>query len=421
MKLRDWLWVLLIPLAASAAAGVWVGRFGPGLSGDSFTYTSMSKHIAAGKGAAYFNNTTGGKSLPMTWFAPLWPAVLSPLHHAGIPFRHAALALLIAIFFTNLLLSGLIARGVTGSIWAGICLQLVFLADANWLTWHFYLLTEALFFLQINLALFCLWRYSQSKNGMWWWLLAANAALFSLNRYIGAVLIPGFLLALWIAERFSKKSLLRVTGTGAIMFLPFAAWLYRNYRVSGMGYDKSLPGVDTSRYFPLELAGSVLGNGLSYISRMIQTSGGAAWTGWMAAGVFVAAFVWVCTKWARGRAAWPLSILGIAVVYAIGLWAAMGWRHMSAMSDEVRYFTPFFLLLWTAVVTGAFADQDGRRASAAGIPAFVGGTVPCAAACLLAAGCVTQFVLWGLRVSAAGADGSAGQGWAFISTIRWFP
>lgn len=394
-------------MIVSAAALVSVGRHGPGISGDSFTYTSMSKHFAAGQGASYYNNTTGGRSLPMTWFAPLWPAVLSPIHFLKLPYREASLALLALFLFANLLLAGLIARGVTGRAGPAICLQLLLAADANWLTWHFYLLTEGLFFLQLHAAIYCVWRYSQGERPVWLWAAAAVASSFALNRYIGVSLVPAFLLLIWLTPRVSKSASRRAAVAAAVMLLPFGLWLLRNHHVSGIGYDKSLPGVDTSRYFVSEMARSVLSNVGEYVRK---AAGMGNWATVIECAL-AAACVWTGVRAWRGQARFSLKVAAVAAIYLIGLWAAMTWRHMSAMSDEVRYLTPFYQLVWIAIVIG-MCEADGPVRWPA---------VRRVAGVFFAFGCAVQFMLWCAKVWAAGVDGNAGKGWIFMNTIRWFP
>lgn len=450
IALRDVFVVGLIPLAASLAVFSWTAEYGPGISGDSYTYTSMSKHIADGQGAKYYNNTTGGKSIPMTWFAPLWPTVLAPLHHLPVPYQQSAEALLIGIFCLNLFVAGWVLKDVTGRLWPAALAQVIFLADTNWLTWHLHLLTEGLFFLQLNLSAWLLWRLIRDKKIIWVAGLAAVVALLPLNRYVGVAFLPGYILALIWVFGWTRKTVLAAGCFTVAIFVPFVAWLCRNYLVSGIGYDKSLPGVDVSRYFPWEMTQSIAQNIFFYPFRTFYGAGLWGWVIWLTVLLVLAFFTAPLiaarvrtskNREARARAAepraravdsadalrrrWIAASAGIASIYAVGLGAAMAWRHMSGMSDEVRYLTPFFHWVWLVVVAavGIFCVRPATVTvgSRSGSESGIGKAVKASILAAVFVASFLQFAGWGAQISKTGVDSQRGLGWKIFQTIPWLP
>lgn len=208
-------------------------RWGVGLSPDSGGYLRMARSLAAGLGISVTD--AAGAVVPITGFAPGYPAALSVANLLGVDDVTWARTLGALLFGANLLLCGLIvARGsggspVTALLATALVLFFVDAASVHAMAW-----SEPLFMLCMLLGFVALGAYLERPALRWVLAAAVAVSLACLTRYVGAALIAGGALGIVLVGTAPVTRRLRDASLfGAIAALPLLAWMARNARVAG--------------------------------------------------------------------------------------------------------------------------------------------------------------------------------------------
>ena len=425
---------LLIALAALVGAGIALARqaeYGATLYYDSVIYISVARNLLAGDGFADFLG-----EIHITW-PPLYPLALAagglgiadPLVIAG--------PLNAGIFGLTIFVVGRYLRRRLSSrylaVWACLALALSIHLTSQAAT----ALSEPLFILLTTLALMRADDYLADNNAggkrsalLW---AAVFGALAWQTRYVGVVVpaVVGLALMLQAGAPWRDR-LRRGVAVGLIAALPMAAWLLRNYLLTGMLTEHSPP-VD---YSLAELALEALGGvwGWAYFNPAWARIEGLAFLPAASAALLIAALGAIAVgcpiaRFLRGggdpqsasRPCWLFG--GFALLYAAVLFFslyALGRPHNGV---ESRLLTPLYLPL--AVVVADAADRllaamrDSERRGVWRAAARLAGVVLLAALTLWLVG---QAVPNARAIALANSDefrsGYAAQPWASSDTLR---
>ena len=375
---------LLMALAALAGAGLALGRqatYGALLNLDAVAYIAVARNLLAGEGLVGY-----GGDVYITW-PPLYPLTLAgaslgrfdPIAVAG-PLNAGIFGL--TIFVIGRYLRGRLASGYLAA-WAcfaiALAMPLVGLAAAA--------LSEPLFILLAMLALTRADDYlGEGKIRALAWAAVLSALAWQ-TRYIGVV-VPAFIgLAVLLQASVPLGDRLRRGAVfGLIAGLPMAAWLGRNYLLTGdftayeTPVDYSLLGIaldalgkfwgwayynpawvriDGLGFLPAAAAGLLIGALGAIVAGCVWAhwSGGGAWPGW-----------------AR-RALWLFGGFAVAAagVYLFTLYVLGRPPH----GVDGRFFLPMYAPLVVAAAVGAdrllarLRDDGGRARRLAGVGLLV--------------------------------------------------
>jgi hypothetical protein len=212
------------------------GRYGAGLSQDSVDYVAAARNLLAGNGY----RTHAGE--PFIHWGPLLPTLLAALGWLGIDLWQAGRWLNALSFGLIVFLSGSLYRRMLRSatlvvigVLASLGYPLLFVATHIW--------SEGLFCLFVLWFILRLMTVIERPNwANWAWLVAA-AALACLQRYFGAVTVAvgSLVLVLYWREpaggllglRAIEKRMGRAGLFAAVALAPVAAWIVRNYHLTG--------------------------------------------------------------------------------------------------------------------------------------------------------------------------------------------
>ena len=233
-RARSWLGpALLVMIALVGAAHLWLrtGEYGLGLTNDSLHYLAAAESAADGKG---LQNAAGGSFL---LFPPLYPLVLAGISRLGIEPVVAAQLVNIVAFGLLILLAGFwLRRRVKYGLIAGAG-ALTTAAAAPLINTASYLWSETLCALLILLSLLQLEAFLKRPGRKGARVLAGAAVcagLAAVTRYMGvAAILTGVLLILAIPKLPARVRLAYAIAYGAAASIPLAAYLARNYGVSG--------------------------------------------------------------------------------------------------------------------------------------------------------------------------------------------
>jgi 4-amino-4-deoxy-L-arabinose transferase-like glycosyltransferase len=211
-------------------------RYGIGLSPDSVTYIAGSRNLLAGKGYVSFDES------PIVLWPPLYSLFLSAISFllAADPLSLAA-GVHTLLYGLNLYLSGVLLLRYTRSI--GLTILGLLLA-ASWpltkvssMAW-----SEPLFICLLLLFLLRLDSYLEAPKVRWLLALSLLAALATLTRYAGVVLILTGLLSLVLNSRLSWKTRLAHSALFALLSaIPITLWLVRNWIICGSFFGLHVP------------------------------------------------------------------------------------------------------------------------------------------------------------------------------------
>lgn len=222
---------LLIIIALAGAAHLWLrtGEYGLGLTNDSLHYLAAAASLADGNG---LQSAAGG---PFLLYTPLYPMALAGISRLGIEPVAAAQVVNIAAFGLLTLLVGLwLRRRVKYGLIAGAG-ALTVMAAAPLINTASYLWSETLFALLILLSLLQLEAFlKRPERTRTLAAAAACAGLAAVTRYMGvAAILAGVLLILAIPKLPARVRLAYAAAYGAAASIPLAAYMARNYAVSG--------------------------------------------------------------------------------------------------------------------------------------------------------------------------------------------
>ena len=269
---------LLIMIALAGAGHLWLrtGEHGLGLTNDSLNYLMAAESVADGKG---LKDTAG---VPFLLVPPLYPLVLAGISWLGIePVAAARLVNIAALGLLTLLVGLWLRRRVRYGVIA-VAGALTVMAASPLINAASYLWTETLFVLLVLLSLLQLEAFlKQPERKLPLAATAVCAGLAAVTRYMGvAAIITGVLLILAIPRLPARVRLAYAAAYGAAASIPLAAYMARNYAVSGSWIVSPNRSADYTTGDALrDLAGGTLG----YLQ--IADTPVAGWPGLFWAGV----------------------------------------------------------------------------------------------------------------------------------------
>lgn len=226
-----WYWAILVALALLAGYIVYnaTAVYGVGLSQDSVVYMAAAENLAAGRGLLAMDGT------PITLWPPLYPATLALL------LRLFGADVLVSARVINVILAALVVL-LTGVYARQLRLAPIFgLGAAAMTAWAYPIVatrimtwSEPPFVFFVLLSLMALTRYITHRQLSALIIFAVTTALAALTRYVGVVLIPiGLLVYLAYSQGRWATRLATALALAGVAFLPLAAFLARNWLVSG--------------------------------------------------------------------------------------------------------------------------------------------------------------------------------------------
>ena len=365
---------LLIVIALAGAAHLWLrtGEYGLGLTNDSLNYLAKAESIAEGKG---LKDATGRPSLLTP---PLYPLVLAGVSRLGIEPVAAARLVNIAAFGLMTLLVGLWLRRRVKYRVIAVAGALTVMAASPLVNAASYLWTETLFVLLILLSLLQLEAFRQRPERKLPLAAAAVCAgLAAVTRYMGiAAIVTGALLILAIPKLPARVRLAYAAAYGAAASVPLAAYMARNYAVSGSWIVS--PNRDVA-YTTGDALRDLADGALRYLQ--IADTAVGDWSGWFWAGVGLAALAatagfllyWRLTGAGRadsrdtastsGPGTGMASALPFAVFAAVYVMTALiVVSDRAAQSIDSRYLMPILtpLLLAAALMADRLLRIEAR-------------------------------------------------------------
>ena len=235
---------LLIGAATLAGALVWISTpGGASTSPDSWVYLSTARNLLAGEGFTRYNN------VPFVPWPPLFPLLIAALVGLAeligreLHLLDALRAMHVLVTAANVVAAGLLFRrfmrsaavAALAALAVALSYPLVYVATFVW--------SEPLFVLLTLLFLHALDRHLAAPRARSLLLVAILAALASVQRYAGAVLIvAGALTLALLAFKVPLRCRLRDAGVfAAVAALPLVLWLAHNYARTGTLTGKRAP------------------------------------------------------------------------------------------------------------------------------------------------------------------------------------
>jgi 4-amino-4-deoxy-L-arabinose transferase-like glycosyltransferase len=362
--------VLGLPAVVGAAVLLIVSRRGVYLSPDGLSYVGTARNLVDGHGL-----TPPPGAPPLGNFPPLYPLVLAAGAALGADPLTVARFLNPSLFGATILVVGLVARRLTGSLGLALAAQLLVLSGRDFLAYHSSALSEPLFVLLTLLAVVALAAHlEEDRRGP---LLAASAlaATACLTRYVGMALVAAGVMALVVLARRRGR------WRGAVIFasvalVPLLAWLF---------WVRAIEGQSTNRTAVLHAPGlSYAWRGLENASRWLlpDTAPRAVRVAALAATVAaVLLAVLVARRSGRGRGPDPARtrVGAVLALFSLAyLLALVGDRLLFDVTGrlDTRFLLPLhaaalLLGLWALGASGL-----GRsRVALAGVGVVVGAQV----------------------------------------------
>lgn len=318
---------------------LFVDNFGAGLTPDSAGYISAARSLASGNGLRWFNGEL------VTWWPPLYPAVLAlaslltgtdPL--ACAPVLNAVVFGLI-IYAAGRMLSYHI-RSSPNVVYAG---TVAVLASIPVFTVCTMVWSEPLFLLFALYHLLSLGFYVDRPGRLSFTTLVLSTAAACLTRYIGVtLLLSGALSILLLCRADLKKRLVYMIAFGCASALPLLLWLVHNYV---MVHTLTGPRILAKAH-----AAQVLGRALYHIDAWILPARLLAYTPSVPVLITL----------------WGLVILAVGFV-----WYHATWRATRSIMPIALFTIVYFAFLITSATHVAFDPIDDRLLSPIYIPLFV--------------------------------------------------
>lgn len=230
MQTKEFPHIVMLGLVAIAGAMLLLitTRNSIGTSPDSVVYIGAAQNILDDRGLKVPYGEQIGT--PLIHHAPLYPVTLAFAGLVGMELLVVARSLSLFLFVANILLVGLLIRGVTRqAIWLPTLGGLLILTSLTMLTIHAYAWTEPLFILLAFSGLWLLAAYWQNGRYPLLILSAILIGLAVLTRYAGLSLVAtGGLGILLFAPVPWRRRLLDGVVFGVVSLVPFAMWSVRN-------------------------------------------------------------------------------------------------------------------------------------------------------------------------------------------------
>jgi len=217
-------------------------RYGAGISPDSISYISAARSLVHGGGFTI----TGGT--PVVAWPPLYPALLAlfgwvfnldPMKTANV--LNAFLYGFIIYAGGVLSLRYLSSTPVLAILGVVLILASIPLFNTAVMVW-----SEPLFILLVLLSIISSQYYLRKRDTISLLALAILVSLACLTRYIGLMLVLwGIALISFHAGANKRKKLVHALSFSLVTIAPLAAWLSRNYALSGTLFGLRAPVVNT--------------------------------------------------------------------------------------------------------------------------------------------------------------------------------
>lgn len=220
--------VALLLLCVAGTGAAWISmRQGVGLSPDSAFYLGGARSLLAS--GTFAQPEAGGVLRPVTWYPPLYSAVLAAAGLGGADPQTAARPLHAGLFALNLLLLALLGRRLAcGSAAAGLLAAALALMAPSLLQVHTMIWSEALFLaLCLSSALAGL-RYARDRRLLTLLGLALLTSAAYLTRYVALVNIGLLGFVVVFLQKGGLRERLQRAAVLALGLLPVAAWMLRN-------------------------------------------------------------------------------------------------------------------------------------------------------------------------------------------------
>ncbi len=211
-----------------------------GVTPDSAIYIASAKSLLNGEGLTI--PTAIDQPIPMTHFAPLYPALIALFGASGLDLNIVAKWINLFLFTGNVFLVGFIVwRSQRGYSHLAPLASLYILVSEDILTIHSYALSDPLFLFLCILGLFLLAMYLTRPTLLTLISASGVLSLATLTRYAGIALIPTvFLSTIMIKGVKSRKNLFQAMELSFVSSLPILAWLTRNFLMSESFYNREL-------------------------------------------------------------------------------------------------------------------------------------------------------------------------------------
>ncbi len=228
------LFLLSLPSICAAIALIAATPSGIGLYPDSVTYILAARNLLHGSGLSL-------NGLPITWFPPLYPALLAAPGALGFDPYDAARWIQCALFAFNIFWIGAIAYRYSSSLLAAFLTAFSLLGAVDMITYHASAMSEGafLFFsLPALLTLDLFLEHRQRRMLVFSALLTAAAAF---TRTVGLAWLAGWTVLLLFRRDISRRT--RVTDASIFALigaLPTLAWSARNvmyHSPTGRSFD----------------------------------------------------------------------------------------------------------------------------------------------------------------------------------------
>jgi hypothetical protein len=211
-----------------------------GVGPDSVAYIASAESLMGGDGLMIPNGINA--PVPMTHFAPLYPALLAVLGITGIDLNFLAKVTNALLFCTTLFLAGYLILRTQRNFWLlAPTATLFLLVSEDMLTIHSYAWSEGLFIALSLLGLILFAHYLFRPTSLKLVLCVGILSTASLARYAGVAILPVvFLGGLIFREDPFPKMLLRSFMLAVACAIPTLLWFMRNYSLTGSLSNRSL-------------------------------------------------------------------------------------------------------------------------------------------------------------------------------------
>jgi hypothetical protein len=209
---------------------------GVGVSPDSVIYLSAADRVNQGRGLTpigFHFAPSMPSDRPLVIFPPAYSLLLATVKLITADSVKAAKYIHIVLFGITAFVLALIVYGATRSLWAVVCAPGVFMSSFAVLEIFTMAWSESLFVLTLLATLFALLGYLRRPNRWLFFGCAVLASVSVLTRYVGIVIVVPLALTLLRQENPLGEKIKRGLLISAIVVLPFAAWIGRNWLLTG--------------------------------------------------------------------------------------------------------------------------------------------------------------------------------------------
>ncbi len=211
----------VIPLVTALALRGWVRdlNFPAVITTDSMSYIESARWFAMGQGIVA--GEPGGLRM-MTHRPPLYPVALAGGMMLGASAERSAFAINFWSLGISLFMIGLIVWRVAGALWAGAVAQAIATVAWEFLQFHLFVLSEALFVALMCGGIWALVEYQFRRRFAWLAFASVLLALSAMCRYAGLGIVLGVVVYLaWTSQRKVRDILV----VGLVTLMPVVIWV----------------------------------------------------------------------------------------------------------------------------------------------------------------------------------------------------